>query len=84
MFWKGKDSANGVYPRSCERTINQLYQWEWIFLMISLLLVVMGQREQEWNISRKELMELVEVGVLTEDEIEQATAMKFNPVSCKI
>lgn len=52
--------------------------------MISLLLVVMGQREQEWNISRKELMELVEVGVLTEDEIEQATAMKFNPVSCKI
>lgn len=41
----------------------------------------MGQREQEWNISRKELIELVEVGVLTEDDIEQATAMKFNPVS---
>lgn len=52
--------------------------------MISLLLAVMGQREQEWNISRKELLELVEVGVITEDEIEQATAMKFNPVSFKI
>lgn len=41
---------------------------------------VLKGREQEWNISRKELMELVEVGVLTEDEIEQATAMKFNPM----
>lgn len=50
----------------------------------SFLLVVMGQREQEWNISRKELMELVEVGVLAEDDIEQATAMKFNPVSFRI
>lgn len=29
-------------------------------------------------------MELVEVGVLAEDDIEQATAMKFNPVSFKI
>ncbi|CAK9316201.1 unnamed protein product [Citrullus colocynthis] len=43
---------------------------------------VLKGREQEWNISRKELMELVEVGVLTEDEIEQATAMKFNPNRC--
>lgn len=40
-----------------------------------------GQREQEWNVSKKELMELVETGVLTEDEIEQVTAVKFNPVS---
>lgn len=38
------------------------------------------QREQEWNISRKELLELVEVGVLTEDDIEEATAASFNPV----
>ncbi|XP_038887933.1 uncharacterized protein LOC120077904 isoform X2 [Benincasa hispida] len=43
---------------------------------------VLKGREQEWNISRKELLELVDVGVLTEDEIEQATAMKFNPNRC--
>ncbi|XP_042479008.1 uncharacterized protein LOC122059967 isoform X2 [Macadamia integrifolia] len=36
-------------------------------------------REQEWNISRKELMELVEVGILAEDDVEQVTAVKFNP-----
>ena len=40
------------------------------------------QREQEWNISRKELAELVKVGILDEDDIEQATAAEFNPVSC--
>lgn len=39
------------------------------------------QREQEWNISRKELLELVEIGILVEDDIEEATAVKFNPVS---
>ncbi|KAL8189197.1 hypothetical protein R6Q57_028763 [Mikania cordata] len=39
-------------------------------------------REQEWNISRKELMELVEVGILTEDDIEQATTSMFNPNRC--
>ncbi|KAI9116766.1 hypothetical protein K1719_012132 [Acacia pycnantha] len=39
-------------------------------------------REQEWNISRKELSELVEVGVLEEDDIERATAVKFNPNRC--
>ncbi|KAF8414138.1 hypothetical protein HHK36_002137 [Tetracentron sinense] len=39
-------------------------------------------REQEWNISRKELLELVEVGILVEDDIEQATSMKFNPNRC--
>lgn len=41
---------------------------------------VVGQRDQEWNISRKELLELVEVGVLTEDEIDLITAASFNPV----
>ncbi|MCI07039.1 lycopene beta/epsilon cyclase, partial [Trifolium medium] len=40
---------------------------------------VLKGREQEWNISRKELMELVEVGVLEEDDIERVTAAKFNP-----
>lgn len=39
------------------------------------------QREQEWNISRKELFELVEIGIIVEDDIEEATAVKFNPVS---
>ncbi|MFS7980188.1 putative lycopene beta-cyclase [Helianthus anomalus] len=39
-------------------------------------------REQEWNISRKELLELVDVGVLTEDDIEQATTSVFNPNRC--
>ncbi|KAL2973424.1 hypothetical protein AAZX31_14G044700 [Glycine max] len=36
----------------------------------------------EWNISTKELLELVEVGVLEEDDIERATAVKFNPNRC--
>ncbi|CAN6701963.1 unnamed protein product [Malus baccata var. baccata] len=40
---------------------------------------VLKGREQEWNISRKELMELVEIGVLLEGDIEQVTAAKFNP-----
>ncbi|KAB1200862.1 hypothetical protein CJ030_MR0G006092 [Morella rubra] len=39
-------------------------------------------REQEWNISRKELLELVEAGVLVADDIEQVTAVKFNPNRC--
>ncbi|CAN0897049.1 hypothetical protein LINGRAHAP2_LOCUS18888 [Linum grandiflorum] len=38
--------------------------------------------QQEWNISRKELLELVEVGVLTDEDIEQATSSKFNPNRC--
>lgn len=38
------------------------------------------QREQEWNISKKELLKLVEVGILTEDDIDQAIAASFNPV----
>ncbi|KAK7300378.1 hypothetical protein RJT34_11222 [Clitoria ternatea] len=43
---------------------------------------VLKGREQEWNISRKELLELVEVGVLEEDDIEKATSVKFNPNRC--
>lgn len=43
---------------------------------------VLKGREQEWNISRKELLEFVEIGILAEDEIEQATATKFNPNRC--
>nr|XP_016448305.1 PREDICTED: uncharacterized protein LOC107773393 isoform X1 [Nicotiana tabacum] len=43
---------------------------------------VLKGREQEWNISRKELLELVEVGILNEDDIEEATAASFNPNRC--
>ncbi|XP_075479806.1 uncharacterized protein LOC142520631 isoform X4 [Primulina tabacum] len=37
-------------------------------------------REQEWNISRKELLELVKVGILTEDDIDHVTTASFNPM----
>ncbi|KAI3465616.1 hypothetical protein Pfo_022279 [Paulownia fortunei] len=43
---------------------------------------ILRGREQEWNISRKELLELVEVGVLTEDDIDHVTAASFNPNRC--
>ncbi len=36
-------------------------------------------REQEWNISRKELKVLVRLGLLTEDELEGAIASQYNP-----
>ncbi|CAM0909069.1 unnamed protein product [Alopecurus aequalis] len=39
-------------------------------------------REQEWNISRKELMEIVEVGILSEEEVEQIISSDFNPNRC--
>ncbi|KMZ69016.1 hypothetical protein ZOSMA_223G00130 [Zostera marina] len=39
-------------------------------------------RDQEWNISRKELMELVHAGVITEEDIEHATVSEFNPNRC--
>ncbi|KAK9803372.1 hypothetical protein WJX72_000257 [[Myrmecia] bisecta] len=37
-------------------------------------------RAQEWNISRKELQEVVEAGVLTEQEAEECIGKEFNPV----
>ncbi|XP_025014242.1 uncharacterized protein LOC8282538 isoform X2 [Ricinus communis] len=43
---------------------------------------ILKGREQEWNISRKELLELVEVGILSENDIEKAIAAKFNPNRC--
>ncbi|KAK7276535.1 hypothetical protein RIF29_17676 [Crotalaria pallida] len=45
---------------------------------------VLKGRDQEWNISRKELLELVEVGILEEDDIERVTSAKFNPVIPKL
>ncbi|EYU43126.1 hypothetical protein ABFS82_08G116600 [Erythranthe guttata] len=43
---------------------------------------ILKGREQDWNISRKELLELVEVGVLTEDDIVSVTSASFNPNRC--
>ncbi|OWM79799.1 hypothetical protein CDL15_Pgr023211 [Punica granatum] len=43
---------------------------------------ILKGREQEWNISKKELLELVEVGVLAEEDIDRAVAAKFNPNRC--
>lgn len=43
---------------------------------------VIKGREQEWNISRKELLELVKVGILDEDDIEEIIAAEFNPNRC--
>lgn len=39
-------------------------------------------RDQEWNISRAELQELVRCGVLGKDQLEDAVAIEFNPVRC--
>jgi lycopene cyclase CruP len=36
-------------------------------------------REQEWNISRKELASFVELGLLSAEELEQAIATSYNP-----
>jgi len=36
-------------------------------------------RNQEWNISRRELQELVELEVLTPEELEAAIASEYNP-----
>ncbi|MGK7907043.1 MAG: NAD(P)/FAD-dependent oxidoreductase [Synechococcus sp.] len=37
-------------------------------------------RTQEWNISRKELRVLVELELLTEEELEEAISTEFNPL----
>lgn len=38
------------------------------------------QRAQEWNISKKELNSLVEIGVLTKEEVKDSISITFNPV----
>lgn len=40
---------------------------------------ILRGREQEWNISRPELGVLVELGLLTEAELEKAIATEYNP-----
>ena len=37
-------------------------------------------RDQEWNISRKEVMELVELNVLSQAQLEGCISREFNPV----
>ncbi|MEM7063224.1 MAG: FAD-binding oxidoreductase [Cyanobacteria bacterium P01_B01_bin.77] len=40
---------------------------------------VLRGREQEWNISRSELRTFVELGLLSESELESAIATEYNP-----
>lgn len=40
---------------------------------------ILKGREQEWNISRDELAVLVDLKLLTEEELEQAISTKYNP-----
>ncbi|WP_375512983.1 FAD-binding oxidoreductase [uncultured Nostoc sp.] len=40
---------------------------------------ILQGREQEWNISRKELDVFVELNLLTEEELESAIATQYNP-----
>ncbi|KAJ8902561.1 hypothetical protein NDN08_006963 [Rhodosorus marinus] len=37
-------------------------------------------RDQEWNVSRKEMKILIEMGLLTGEDIEEAIVSEFNPV----
>lgn len=39
-------------------------------------------REQDWNISMKELRELVAAGLLMEEELDAAVGIVFNPMRC--
>lgn len=40
---------------------------------------ILRGRDQEWNISRKELQVFIKLGLLTEAELEQAIATDYNP-----
>ncbi len=41
---------------------------------------ILQGRSQEWNISRQELQVFIELGLLTEAELEEAISSEFNPV----
>ncbi|KAJ3677461.1 hypothetical protein LUZ60_003185 [Juncus effusus] len=43
---------------------------------------ILKGREQEWNISKKEMLELVQIGVLSEEEIDYVITSEFNPNRC--
>ncbi|MGC9504083.1 FAD-dependent oxidoreductase [Baaleninema sp.] len=40
---------------------------------------ILKGRQQEWNISREELRTFVEMGLLTEEELERSIATEYNP-----
>ena len=40
---------------------------------------ILRGRDQEWNISRQELQVFIELGLLSESELEQAIATEYNP-----
>ncbi len=40
---------------------------------------ILRGRDQEWNISRRELTELIDLGLLTEAELETVIASEYNP-----
>ena len=42
---------------------------------------VLRGREQDWNASRKEVMELVEAGIISQEEVAEVIGIEFNPVS---
>jgi hypothetical protein len=37
-------------------------------------------RAQEWNISREEIKSILELGILSEDDLEKVIGVEFNPV----
>ena len=47
-----------------------------------LLQGLLRGREQEWNVSRSEMNELVELGLLSTEQIEEAIVVEFNPMRC--
>jgi len=39
-------------------------------------------RDQEWNVSRKEIEELATLGVLSKEDVEACVMIEFNPIRC--
>lgn len=76
------------YHRAGSRYGSSLYDQGWCrshsrFLTRRIAIVERGPlkgREQEWNLSRKELAELVEQGLLTASDADECVASEFNPV----
>ncbi|MGD1902757.1 MAG: NAD(P)/FAD-dependent oxidoreductase [Geitlerinemataceae cyanobacterium] len=80
---KGKKKSNSGYDVTiCGGTLGILLgavlaQRGW-----KVLLLERGKlrgRDQEWNISRKELREFVELGLLTDKQLETAIVTEYNP-----
>jgi len=66
----------------CGGTLGILLGWALVRRGQRVLLMERGSlrgRDQEWNISRQELQVLVELELLSEDELEGAIATSYNP-----